>query len=160
MTGGRWLSYIDAAACLGITPDAIRQRVKRGVLQGARGNDGKPKVWVTDQPITHDRFDATDQPIADDADDRSPPIELDAQSVVTVLCQRHDAEIMRLQQSHDAALCAERSLWLERIDAAEIRAERVEERLDQVLDLLLAERRQPVSRVVPVSWWRWLFGER
>ena len=38
----------------------------------------------------------------------------------------------------------ERGLWLERIDAAELRAERVEQRLDQVLDALLQRR----------TWWR------
>ena len=42
----------------------------------------------------------------------------------------------------------ERSLWLERVDAAELRAERVEDKLDQVLNELLADRRRP--------WWaRW-----
>jgi hypothetical protein len=61
-----------------------------------------------------------------------------------------------------AQAAAERSLWLERIDAAEIRAERVEQRLDQVLDVLLNERRQPVSQVETGErepWWRRWFGE-
>ena len=44
----------------------------------------------------------------------------------------------------------ERSLWLERVDAAELRAERVEQRLDQVLDVLLTERR---------PWWSRWFGQ-
>lgn len=44
----------------------------------------------------------------------------------------------------DAVL--ERALWLERVDAAELRAERVEARLDQVLDLLL-DRHAERSRV-------------
>jgi hypothetical protein len=55
----------------------------------------------------------------------------------------------------------ERALWLERIDAAEIRAERVEQRLDQVLDQLLTQWRQPASRVEiseRAPWWRRVFG--
>ena len=56
----------------------------------------------------------------------------------------------------------ERSLWLERVDAAEVRAERVEQRLDQVLDQLLADRRQPavgqVEQVERAPWWRRWFG--
>jgi len=49
-----------------------------------------------------------------------------------------------------AQAASEQSLWLERIDAAECRAERLEQRLDQVLDQLLADRRRP--------WWRRWFG--
>jgi hypothetical protein len=52
-----------------------------------------------------------------------------------------------------AQAAAERSLWLERVDAAELRAERVEQRLDQVLDVLLTERRQPVPEPRR-PWWR------
>jgi hypothetical protein len=60
-----------------------------------------------------------------------------------------------------AQAAIERSLWLERVDAAEIRAERVEQRLDQVLDVLLSERRQPVASPTGpgerAPWWRrWL----
>jgi|GEM_PF-5833751 len=48
-----------------------------------------------------------------------------------------------------AQTAVERSLWLERVDAAELRAERVEQRLDQVLDVLLTER---------WPWWERWFG--
>lgn len=50
-----------------------------------------------------------------------------------------------------AQAALERSLWLERVDAAELRAERVEQRLDQVLDVLLDRQRRP--------WWSRWFGE-
>ena len=80
-------------------------------------------------------------------------------SDIDTLHARHDAEIARRLAERDALhqdtlgrlqaqAGLERALWLERIDAAEMRAERVEEKLDMVLDELLAERR---------SWWsRWL----
>jgi hypothetical protein len=53
-----------------------------------------------------------------------------------------------------AQAAIERGLMIERVDAAEVRAERVEQRLDQVLDVLLSERRQPVPE--PRRPW-WLF---
>jgi hypothetical protein len=83
----------------------------------------------------------------------------------------HDAETARRLAERDALYldtlgrmqaqaAIERSLWLERIDAAELRAERVEQRLDQVLDQLLERQRQsatsPVEQGQP--WWRRLFG--
>ena len=50
MSDGEWLTYTEAARRLGTTPDAIRQRVKRGQMQGSRGNDGRPRVWVDAHP--------------------------------------------------------------------------------------------------------------
>lgn len=74
---------------------------------------------------------------------------------------RHDAEMARQSAERDAQhrehverilaqAATERSLWLERVDSAELRAERVEQRLDQVLDVLLNRQGQ--------SWWSKLFG--
>jgi hypothetical protein len=86
--------------------------------------------------------------------ERSQPLASASESVAE---RSHKAEIERLQASHSGALAALQAqhretlaLMLERIDAAEIRAERVEQRIDQVLDTLLAECR---------PWWRrWLGG--
>ena len=62
-----------------------------------------------------------------------------------------------------AQAAIERSLLVERVDAAEIRAERVEARLDQVLDVLLSERRQLTASQAGNGerepWWRRWFGE-
>ena len=65
----------------------------------------------------------------------------------------HLDAISRMQ----AQAALERSLWLERVDAAELRAERVEQRLDQVLDHLLRQRPAGDS---PLRGWlsRW-FGQ-
>ena len=49
MSDGEWLTYTEAAKRLGTTPDAIRQRVKRGQMQGSRGNDGRPRVWAKER---------------------------------------------------------------------------------------------------------------
>jgi hypothetical protein len=50
MSDGEWLTYTEAARRLGTTPDAIRQRVKRGQMRGSRGNDGRPRVWTDARP--------------------------------------------------------------------------------------------------------------
>ena len=78
-------------------------------------------------------------------------------SDIDTLHARHDAEIARRLAERDtlhadalgrlqAQAGLERALWLERIDAAEMRSERVEEKLDLVLDELLSERRSWLSR--------------
>ena len=57
MSEGEWLTYGEAAARLGMTADAVRLRIRRGTLSGARGNDGRPRVWVsvaTDRPTDRD----------------------------------------------------------------------------------------------------------
>jgi hypothetical protein len=70
----------------------------------------------------------------------------------------HNAAMGALQASHREAM----AMMVERVDAAEIRAERVEQRLDQVLDVLLTERRQPMASVDEPAehepWWRRWFG--
>src|SRR3954451_7149638 len=61
--GGEWLSYGDAAIRLGITPDPVRQRVKRGRMKAARTNSEHPMVWVAgrDKPVVTNRTVTTGQ---------------------------------------------------------------------------------------------------
>ena len=40
------LTLIEAGAALGISPDAVRMRVKRGSLQGEKDAEGRWLVWV------------------------------------------------------------------------------------------------------------------
>jgi hypothetical protein len=41
-----WLRPVEAATRLGITPDAVRTRVRRGTLEARPGNDGRLRVLV------------------------------------------------------------------------------------------------------------------
>jgi chromosome segregation ATPase len=41
----------DAARALGTTPDALRQKIKRGKLQAVRDNTGRLLVWVNSDTI-------------------------------------------------------------------------------------------------------------
>jgi hypothetical protein len=65
--------------------------------------------------------------------------------------RQHIDALDRLERQH----MAERSLLIERVDAAEVRAELVEQRLNQVLDVLLQQRTVPAE-----PWWRRWFGAR
>ena len=49
--GGRWLVVEEAAKTLGISPDGVRKRVKRGHLEAQRGNDGLIRVLVMSDTV-------------------------------------------------------------------------------------------------------------
>ena len=106
----------------------------------AEGRHERQVERPVERPVGQQVTPATSQPVTTDAGEL-----------------RHLAEIGRLQSQHAAEIgrlidqvTAERSLWLERVDAAELRAEKVEAKLDQVLNQLLADHRRPWW----VRWWR------
>ena len=168
---GKLYLLTEAAELTGATVEALRQRIKRRKLQGVRGNDGRLRVRLGTADIAAltatGRGDATPTKPTERPPEPPPerPVERPVNALVAPLTGqpvgadagelRHLAEIGRLQSLHAAEIgrlidqvAAERSLWLERVDAAELRAERVEDKLDQVLNELLADRRRP--------WWaRW-----
>jgi hypothetical protein len=53
----KWLSYVDAAAALGMTPESVRQRARREHWRKQLGNDGKALILV---PADTDRIPAGD----------------------------------------------------------------------------------------------------
>ncbi len=162
---GKLYLLTEAAQLTGATVEALRQRIKRRKLQGVRGNDGRLRVRLTSSEITAltstgrsaaDQTTPTGQPppLQPEQPAKQPagqPVTLDPSEA------RHLAEINRLQGQHGAEItrlvhqvAAERALWLERVDAAEIRAEKVEAKLDLVLNEVLADRRRPWWK----RWWR------
>jgi hypothetical protein len=42
----RWMTYAEAAAALGVNPESVARRMRRGGWAKRRGNDGKPRVAV------------------------------------------------------------------------------------------------------------------
>ncbi len=141
-----WLTYREAAERLGMTLDSVRVKARRSKWTITTGNDGRHRVAV---PVR--LLDSALERSGASALERSIPSAPEQSDLVAELRRqleqveaRHDAEVRRLVDQ----VGRERELWLERIDVAELRAERVEQRLDQVLDVLLTERR---------PWWsRWL----
>jgi hypothetical protein len=55
-----WLTYDDAASRLGILPDSVRRRAAARKWPRRLGNDGRARVRIPDDAITHDgRGDVT-----------------------------------------------------------------------------------------------------
>src|SRR3954465_11248346 len=48
------LSVSEAALRLGITPDAVRQRIRRGTIKYEKTKDGRYYVYLTPQDTRHD----------------------------------------------------------------------------------------------------------
>jgi hypothetical protein len=118
MDGGvdaAWLSTSEAARRLGLTRDAVHKRLRRGTLEGRRGNDGSIRVRVTSTPPVHDAA--------------TPAIGhgVDTVPLVAELRERLDRTLAELAGLHERAAHAEGAL------AAEAR--RSTDLLDLVADL-------------------------
>jgi hypothetical protein len=59
-TGDRRVTVLEAAELLGITPDAVRARLRRGTLRKEQGPDGETVVVLDADTTAHGR--ATEQP--------------------------------------------------------------------------------------------------
>lgn len=148
----QWLPIPAAAAMLGITENAVRIRVRKNRLLASRDNHGRIVVCLTKSgPDSSSLVQPTNA-------DQSPTTIESADVPETMPVSLHREMVERLQAQHAAALTAvqtmhqdlvnrlqaqsamERGLWLERIDAAELRAEAFEAKLDKILDRLLTER--------------------
>ena len=101
-----WFSLREAAAVLGCSYEAVRQRVKRGTLRSRKGNDGLLRVLVEtdlvqgDTPSTHHKVSApTDtSPKADTQGDTRELVDLLARLInrVEVDQTARAAEVERL----------------------------------------------------------------
>jgi len=146
-TAGDWLSYPQAAERLGITQDAVRQRVKRGTLLASRGNDGKPRILLggnskqaTNTQPTRMVAETDHQPTRMVVAYDNKPTRSLILSLETRISELLDARTHERQQQQQAI-----GLLVERVDAAELRTERLEDLLRETLE----HQRRP--------WWRrWL----
>ena len=172
-----WLIIPEAAKRLGVTPQAIRKRIKRGTMQALRNNRGQEIVQI---PVAVDGSQEPEEPpepagqLAETVRPQPRPT-----TVRTVATDR-DREIDRLQAAHAAhvatlerqlaaitaqsereieRLCgqfaAERSFWTERSDAAEMRAEATERLLFEALGTL----ERAIRPVQPRSVREWILGQ-
>jgi len=121
------LTLEEAAAELGITVNAVRQRIKRETLTGVKTDAG----WLVDMAATHDR-PTTQRPPANQATnhtttptDQQPTIDL---APLTDLIERQAQELQRLTETA--------TMW-------QFRARQLE---DQLKQLAAGE---PVSQTVP-----------
>ena len=143
-SGDRWLSVSEAARQLGVSRQALHHRIKRGTLQVQVNNHGQRLVKVLTQvprAVTGSNPSVT----IDEAEPSHPAPHAPESVPLSV----HQGTIAALQAAHAGELArlldqtsAERQMLVERIDAAELR-------LEQVLEVILEDRR---------PWWSRWFG--
>ena len=171
----------DAARALGTTPDALRQKIKRGKLQAVRDNTGRLMVWVDADAILAVEVSSRSvgvqsgqlnepsghvKSLEDHVKSLTVRLEV-ADRQADQLRADHQAELTRLHTAHTAELERIRDeLERSRLDADRWREDAERERqhsrdlFDQVKDLadrldrLHRERAADLAR----PWWRRLWG--
>jgi chromosome segregation ATPase len=125
-----WLTVIEAARRLGVTPQAVRARIKRGTLEKRLDNRGNVLVALSEE---------REQPATTPPDSRDQEF----------LALRE--QVARLEERVVAAEAAKGEL---RRELGEVKDR--ERRLLAMLDEALAERREPERRPWPglKAWWR------
>jgi hypothetical protein len=160
------MTYEEISEHFGIGLDGARMKAKRRKWRLVRNHPQDPVRAEVPTAFLAPRTVPNTQPNAS-ANVRGGTAPSGAEHSLQTLFEdqrrQHAEELARIQSLHfdlvnrlQAQAAAERSLMLERIDAAEIRAEAaearataVEDKLHQVLDALLERRRRP--------WWQgWL----
>lgn len=134
-------------------------------VRGAREGDGIPMSPGDAPPVL--------SPATSSANDVMVPL---ATAIALIAGERQyrDAETARLQAVHrevvasleraNAAAAAQHreamAMMVERVDAAEVRAEYLTEQLSQVLGLLISDRHLPTIRLGWTKWWKNLFENK
>jgi excisionase family DNA binding protein len=140
--GGRWLPVDEAAKLLGISPDAVRKRIRRGKLEARQGNDGLLRVLIPSDVLLDK--------------DGTPP---DTSGHVPDSLGQERTETERWR-----ALAEERGMALARAEGELAAGQRTEATLRELVDELRAQvsrersRRREAEARLARPWWRWLLG--
>jgi chromosome segregation ATPase len=112
------IDVLEAARRLGVTPDAVRAKLRRGTLEGYRDNSGNWRIVSNDTTA-----DTTPEPVRHDTDTtRHDVVSPDLARLLKALVERIEADHVRLIKERDAA----------RAEAQEARAEADHAKADQV----------------------------
>ncbi len=169
----RLMTYEEMAAHFGIGVDGARMKAKRRKWRQVRNHPQDPVRIEVPAPFCLDRTPPNDiqrtspnetaehthtHPNASERSGIDPMVD-ELRNQIAHERQQREADMARLI----GQVAAERALWIERIDVAEIRAEAAEARweatdqkLHQVLDRLLERQVGPAPDAR--SWWSRLFG--
>ena len=150
-----WVTVSEAARRLGVTRAAVYNRIRRGTLQTVTDNHGKHLVMVTvtdTETVSVDTLrkvpsETYRKVSTETVTEPHQPAGGEAESISLAM---HRETLERMERAHSASV----ALLVERVDAAECRAEAVESKLDRVLDTLLRQNDSGPSRP---PWW-WPFG--
>lgn len=107
MPDGELMLLADAAARMNTTPDAVRQRIKRGTLRGVKGNDGRMRVFVPADQLRPDAVQTrptTDRLVVqlDDRPNDRPPDQTELVAELRRQIERLEAELLRQDGLHRA----------------------------------------------------------
>jgi excisionase family DNA binding protein len=133
---GRWLPVDEAAKLLGISPDAVRKRIRRGKLEARQGNDGLLRVLIPSDALL-------------DKDGTRPDMSGHVQDSL-------GQEIERWR-----SLAEERGMALSRAEGELTAGQRTEAALRELVDELRAQlsrergRRREAEARLTRRWWRW-----
>ena len=184
MSDHDWVTVSEAATRLGMTKDGVRKRIERGKITATRDNTGQLRVSLSSstlstvvRPVVMSQTPLSAVPMPQNpGDDKMiPAVVLE---VVERERERERADHARQLADRDnlhlghierlmAQAAAERSLFLERVDAAELRAEAaearaaaVDEKLHQIFSRLLERPLSAGSGAEPARpWWARWFGQ-
>ncbi len=158
----QWLPLPEAASRLGIAENALRSRIKRRTIRSRKDNQGRLLVCLAG-PIgrTHTMVRSRSDPGSDHTIE--PPPELRQQSsgapemvpasVVAAILEDHRQALERQERHHRESS----SLLLERIDAAEVRAEQATATLNELVSKILTLVPAPPATSI---WERWFGASR
>jgi DNA repair exonuclease SbcCD ATPase subunit len=109
------IDVLEAARRLGVTPDAVRARLRRGTLEGYRDNSGNWRVVSNDTTVSATP-DTTPEPHRHDIDTtRHDGVSPELARLLTALVERIETDQARLIEERDTA----------RAEAQEARADQV-----------------------------------
>jgi hypothetical protein len=135
-----WVTVSEAARRLGVSRQAIRGRITRGTIPSQTDNHGHPLVKAI-PPLPVTMCDAREGKVTPSTIPPPAIAELTGPGSLDEVRQMLGEQSERMERQHAAALAAlERShtltvqLLVERIDAAELRAEQTQEQLAELVD--------------------------
>ena len=112
------IDVLEAARRLGVTPDAVRAKLRRGTLEGYRDNSGNWRIVSNDTTA-----DTTPEPVRHDTDTtRHDVVSPELARLLKALLQRFETDQARLIAERDVA----------RAEAQEARADAGQAKADQI----------------------------
>jgi hypothetical protein len=139
---GHWLPVDAAAKLLGISPDAVRKRIRRGKLEARSGNDGLLRVRIPSDAVQDKDGTGSDS----------------LGHVQDILGQE------RTETERWRTLAEERGMALARAEGELVAGKRAEAALRELVDELRAQlsrergRRREAEARLAMPWWRRLLG--
>jgi hypothetical protein len=116
------IDVLEAARRLGVTPDAVRARLRRGTLEGYRDNSGNWRIVSNDTTVgaTHN---TTPEPVRHDTDTtRHDVVSPDLARLLRALVERIETDQARLLEERNAARAEAQEA---RADAGRTKAEQL-----------------------------------